>query len=120
MDKLSELKQSWAKMDKKFKEIQADMPMDTKNNDLMNYMWDAMSSMRNMVWDLHDSHAAKMNDHMTPPGKTHAPHLNCASAVESYLDACGMSEDYAVQKPTIQVRANSQGNKTFEVDLNIK
>jgi hypothetical protein len=120
MNKLEELKQSWAEMEDSYKQIRADMPVDPtqdKQNQIMDYMWECMSSLRNQMWDLHDSHSNALANHASPVGKTHPPALNSASAVENYLDACGMTNDYEVKKPSIQVRANRQGNKEFQVEL---
>lgn len=123
MDKnLEKLKESLAKIDDKYKEIKGDMSVDPKmdkQNQMMDYMYQCMSNLRDYIYGAEDRMHSKMDNHMVPNGKTHAPHLNSASAVENYLDACGMSEDYIVQKPTIQVKASRQGNKEFEVELNI-
>ena len=119
MDKLQELKQNWAKIDEKFKEIRA-MGTDPKSNEIMDYVWDAMSSIRNQMWDLHDSHASQLNNHINPQKGIHPPTLNSASAVQNYLDACGMSEDFEIQKPVINVKANTSGRKNFDIDLKLE
>jgi hypothetical protein len=123
MDKLSELKESLAKMDEKYKEIKGDMPVDPKMdkyNEVMNYMYDCMSRMRDYMWQTEANIYQRIDNHTNPQGSTHPPMLKTASHVESYLDACGMSNDAEVVKPQIYVRASRQGNKEFDVNLNIK
>ena len=120
--KIEELKESWAKMEEKYKELKADMPANPNSdqmNKIMDYIWNCMNSLSNQMWNLHDSHAKRMDNHMNPMGATHAPHLKTASQVQSYLKACNMNQDYNVEKPSIYVRASRAGNKEFMVDLNV-
>jgi hypothetical protein len=125
MNDLNKLKESIASFDKKIQEIRADLsknptPEQSKYNDMMDYMNQCMSSLRNYVYGAEEQIHNRINNHTNPQNSTHAPNLKTASHVSNYLDMCGMAEDYTVEKPKIQVKASRQGYKQFEVSINTK
>jgi 5-bromo-4-chloroindolyl phosphate hydrolysis protein len=115
MKNLQEIKANLEKLDKEFKQIRADMP--ESNNDVyykcMDACYQMVSSLRQYVYGMEDNFYRTMDTHMVG----HLPKIAGAEKMSNALETLGISEDYAVQKPTIYVRANRQGNKEFQVEL---
>lgn len=116
---LTEIKAALDKSEKDFKQIQADMVVDNNNEiyyKCMDACYSMVSSLRQYVYSVEDNFYRTMDNHMIG----HLPKIHGAEKMENALETLGISSDYEVQKPTIYVRANRQGNKQFDIDLNIK
>ncbi|MEK6881257.1 MAG: hypothetical protein AABY22_16670 [Nanoarchaeota archaeon] len=116
MKNLQEIKANLDKLDKEFKQIRADVTTDSNNEmywKIMDNCYQMVSSVRNYIYALEDGIYKDWENHK----KNHPPKLLTATQLENYLEMCGMSNDYNVEKPKIEVRANRQGNKEFQIDL---
>ncbi len=113
---LQDLTESFAKVEKNFKELRAAMP---EKEDIYSKCMDSMYSMVNNLhdrinrvsqagYDYQDSHA-KNNFHL--------PQLT-ASQKEKLLKAAGADGDFEVMKKPIYASRASKNN--FNVDLNLK
>ncbi len=101
-EKMQEFSTAFAALDKKFEEIKADgyaKPEDQANAiENIGYM---IRNLSNQVSYLYNDMYNWQSKHQ----KGHPPALASATNVEKYLKACGMENDYEVQKPTIWVNA---------------
>lgn len=121
MDKLNELKEIKAKLEqseKSFKQIRADIGED-KSNEIywkcMDSCYSMVSNLKQYIYSIEDSFYKRMDDHLAG----HLPKINGAEKMQNALETLGISEDYDIQKPTIYVRASRQGNKQFDIELNL-
>lgn len=123
--KLQELDSCLASLEKSAKELKACMngnytqeDMGSKMNSLADSLYASMSSLRNTMYNLHESHAGRLNEHL----QNHVPALKTASHVENFLKAVGMDNDVEVVKPKIyasyasRISASPKG-MTVELDF---
>lgn len=124
MDKLTELKEIKAKLEqseKEFKQIRADICCVTENKDQEVYYkcLDAcylmVSNLREYVYRIEGDFYRTMEEHRNG----HLPKIQGAEKMENALEILGLNQDYEVMKPTIYVRASRNGNKNFDIELNI-
>lgn len=122
MDKNKELQEIKAKLeqsDKTFKQIRADMGED-KNNEIywrcMDSCYAMLNDLRGYIYSVEDNFYKTMDNHTAG----HLPKIQGAEKMQNALETLGLDGDYEIQKPTLYIRASRQGNKEFEVDLNIK
>lgn len=80
-----------------------------KINSLADSMYACMGSLRNTMYDLHSSHAKKMNDHMD--ASKHAPPFKSKKHLENFIKACDMGSDYAVSPS--EIGASSYANMAY-------
>lgn len=120
MENLKELKASLDNFDKKYKELKSNNSTNDNNSQMMDYMYECLSSLRNYIYGAEDRLHSRLDIHMYPPGKIHPPHLLTASHVENYLEMCGMDNDCEIVKPKITMKASQNGKKEFSVDLKVK
>jgi len=118
MEKLKEIKAAIEKSEQQFKQIQADMVVDN-NNEIYYKCMDAcyrmVSDLRQYVYAVEDNLYKVMDNHLNG----HLPAIKSAEKFENALDTLGIGSDFNVEKPTIYVRANRNGNKEFDISLNI-
>lgn len=115
---LKQLKESLAQIEKQYNEIKGDMPVDPKMdkyNSMMDMMYRGFSNLRDYIYGLESKMYAQMDTHK----KGHLPPILGADKMSKALKTLGCDGDYEIQKPVIYARASRQGNKEFEVELNI-
>lgn len=114
-EKFKELR---ANLDKSFdgiKKIKADMGdmEDDNNSEMIDYLCQCVSSMKQYMYSLEDNMCAAMCNH----ANQHTPKLVTASQVENFLKAIGASKDYTVVKPVLFA---SDKNNSLEVEIQFK
>lgn len=109
-EQLSELDQCLASFQESAKELKScfsgqysQEDMASKMNSLADSMYASMASIRNTMWNLHDSQAKKLNDHM----QNHFPAPKSNKHVENFLKACDMSDDYQTTPKDISISSYS-------------
>lgn len=131
---LQDLDACLASLENVTKELKAcmDSPMNTggksnpihdKINSLADSMYASMASLRNTMYNLHDSHAKKMSDHMD--ASSHLPPITGPGKMQACLAKLGLDDDYEVHKKPIfasssyasTIKAGKHGIKV-ELDLN--
>lgn len=69
--------------------------------DMHNNMSAALNAMRNYMYAMEDDSYARHSNFVNKHQNGHLPAITSAGKMEKALKALGMSEDYAVAKPTI-------------------
>lgn len=117
---LTEIKAALDKSTKQFEQLRADCCVNDTNQEMYYKVMDAcylmVQNLRQYIYSVEDNFYRTMDNHT----QGHLPKINGAEKMQNALETLGISEDYEVAKPTIYVRASRQGNKEFDINLNIK
>ena len=113
---LKELNEAAASMQVEFKKKldtmkadgYCDKPMGPCIDDVMCYCYNMFSSINDRISRL----STDMYDYQYNHSKGHSLPLKTAVNVEKYLKACGMEDDYNVEKPTIYIQASDKSPNT--------
>lgn len=129
-EQLSELDQCLASLEISKKELKSCMSgqysqedMASKMNSLADNMYASMSSLRNYVYDMHQKHSKRMDEHMD--ASKHLPPITGPGKMQACLAKLGIDDDYEVHKKPIfasssyasVIKAGKHGIKV-ELDLN--
>jgi hypothetical protein len=117
---LSEFDQCLASLETSVKELKGcmggdDPKMNEKMGALADNLYASMASLRNYVYDVHDRHNKKMNDHMDP--SKHAPAFKSKKHLENFIKACDMGSDYSVS-PT-EIATSSYANMSYASTIKV-
>jgi hypothetical protein len=112
LNQLKQIRAQFEILDNKFKEIKGyEGPVEcckpddvTILKDDVKYLYALISNMRNYLYQLEGAFYNYTYEH----NSNHVPKLN-ASAMEKFLKAVGMDDDFEVQKPTIYMTASKHG-----------
>jgi hypothetical protein len=75
-----------------------------KINSLADAMYACMGSIRNTMYDLHQSHASSLNKHIS---NGHAPAFKSNKHLENFLKACDMTDDYQTSPKDVSISSYS-------------
>ena len=98
--KTKELRETFAKLEEKYKQIQASPTPEEKSKQMEEWIYSMFSSLRSQMWKCEDAQYAHANDN-----SKHLPKLT-PGQMQKLIDACGATDDYNVVKNNLYCSAS--------------